>query len=332
MRNRKSTVFGLIVLVLVALICIVLLNSNSLLNENAQSDQTNKNENINSADQPDAVETMENGLNVESKSEPIGVTSPQNLPAQQPDDILIKNISGNLNVRELPQHDSTLVCTINNFYTRLYFYGETSEGRGSDNKYYIWYKIVTSSNIIGWVRSDLVISQDANVKYPYVSDNEGTDYWKYTSLDLNIRSEPSHDSELVGTVTDCNTYIHGCYPDLGLKTGIGSDGQLHEWIKVIVNSELQGWVRYDLIIETNSVSWVDDIFVKNTTMPLNVRALPQHNSDLVVRLEKNDIKMYYNGISEWGLGSDGVMHEWYQVDISSEERGWVRSDLVKSYF
>lgn len=255
---------------------------------------------------------------------------PQSSSQQQLHDTLIKYTSSDLNVRELPQHDSKLVGKIDNFYTKLYFYGETKEGIGSDGEKHTWYKIRSDSNITGWVRSDLVISQDANVMYPYVSDNEGADYWKYTDRVLEVQSEPTYNSKLVGKVTDCNTYIHSCYTDLGLVKGVDSDGQLYEWTKVVVNSELQGWVRYDLLVEVSSAAWVDDIFIKNSTVPLNMRAQPQHDSELITSIENADTKMYYWGVSEWGLGSDGIMHEWYQVDVSSTERGWVRSDLVKS--
>lgn len=330
MRNKKSSIFGLIILVLIAVVCVALLNNNNSSdtqeNQDSQSSQTNDTSDTSIQSFP-----TKNTSNVNSDSSSTTTESTQNFPQQQLQDILIKYTSNNLNVRELPQHDSSLVCTITNFYTRLYFYGETAEGKGSDGNYHTWYKIITDdSNISGWVRSDFVVSQDANIQYPYASDNEGTDYWKYTNLDLNVRSEPSHNSELVGTVTDCNTYIHSCYPNIPLRTGLGSDGQLHEWVRVLVNSKLEGWVRLDLVIETNSRAWVDDIFVKNTSIPLNVRSLPQHNSDLIISIEKADTKMYYNGVSKQGLGSDGIMHEWYQVDISNTMRGWVRSDLVRS--
>lgn len=254
----------------------------------------------------------------------------QSSSQQQLHDTLIKYISGDLNVRELPQHDSKLVGKIDDFYTKLYFYGETKEGVGSDGEKHTWYKIRSDSNINGWVRSDFVISQDANVMYPYASDNEGADCWKYTDRVLDVRSEPTYNSKLVGEVTDCNTYIHCCYTGLGLVKGVDSDGQLYEWTKVVVNSELQGWVRNDLLVEVSSPAWVDDIFIKNSTVPLNVRAQPQHDSELITSIENADTKMYYWGVSEWGLGSDGIMHEWYQVDVSSTERGWVRSDLIKS--
>lgn len=266
-----------------------------------------------------------------SEKENSSVETPaQSSSQQQLHDTLIKYISGDLNVRELPQHDSKLVGKIDDFYTKLYFYGETKEGVGSDGEKHTWYKIRSDSNINGWVRSDLVISQDANVMYPYASDNEGADYWKYTDHVLEVRSEPTCNSKLVGKVTDCNTYIHSCYTGLGLVKGVDSDGQLYEWTKVVVNSELQGWVRYDLLMYVSSAVWVDDIFIKNSTVPLNVRAQPQHDSELITSIENADTKMYYWGVSEWGLGSDGIMHEWYQVDVSSTERGWVRSDLIKS--
>ena len=39
--------------------------------------------------------------------------------------------------------------------------------------------------------------------------------------------------------------------------------------------------------------------------------------------------MVFNGRTEKGYGSDGALHDWYQVEINNVQ-GWVRSDLIRS--
>lgn len=69
-------------------------------------------------------------------------------------------------------------------------------------------------------------------------------------------------------------------------------------------------------------------FIKNVNSKLNIRALPQHESTLVGSLY-DDTVMYFYGETDYGPGSDKVMHEWYKVVINQNFEGWVRSDLVK---
>ena len=246
---------------------------------------------------------------------------------KEPVDLLIKNVDIPLNVRAKPQHKSNLVCKIDNFYTSMYYYGDVQQGLGSDGQMHNWYKIYVDDKTEGWVRSDLVISQNANQPYPYESDNAGTDYIKFTNSNLNLRTQPTHYSELAGTITDCDTILHSCFGELPAN-GLGSDGQMHEWIKVIVNSRLQGWVRSDLIMPIAVNTWCDTVFVKNVSGKLNVRSSPTHNSDLLGSVASSDINLYYYGNFAQGLGSDNKLHTWLEILVSNDLKGWVRSDLV----
>lgn len=321
MRNKKASILTIVVLMVIIVVCIMFLSKD---HSATQKEETNI-----GTDVTEQVEAKDEDIPADTISENVESQPLQSVPKKQLVDVLIKYTSTNLNIRALPQHDSDLVGVIENFYTQLYYYGETAQGYGSDNIMHTWYRINADSGVSGWVRSDLVVSQNANIKYPYESDNAGSDYVKFTDDTINIRSEPTYNSALVGKITDCNTYLHHCFPGTGYEMGLGSDGQQHGWIKVIVNSNLQGWVRDDLVIETSAEVWYGNVFVKNSSLPLNVRALPQHNSALVVSIQNADTKLYYRDICKSGLGSDGLMHDWYEVDISSTERGWVRSDLVK---
>ena len=69
-------------------------------------------------------------------------------------------------------------------------------------------------------------------------------YRKGAERVLNIRSEPKHESELVGTV-------ESQYEPLafygGIGTGMVSDGQMYEWYKITTEHGITGWVRSDYI-------------------------------------------------------------------------------------
>lgn len=60
---------------------------------------------------------------------------------------------------------------------------------------------------------------------------------------------------------------------------------------------------------------------------MNLRTQSTYNSDLAGTIFGNTA-MQYNGVTGQGLGSDGAMHDWYQVTVTIS--GWVRSDLVYS--
>ncbi len=155
---------------------------------------------------------------------------------------LRKTVSGSLNIRRLPKHDSELAGTIENDNEILYYDGLTGQGEGSDGVIHEWFKVRTESGVTGWVRGDLVITEDiiqsADSSLRYMSKIvEGT---------LNIRSLPQHDSELVGTVEERNERL-AYYGEIG--TGLGSDGLMHEWYRITTEDGVTGWVRSDLVEE-----------------------------------------------------------------------------------
>ena len=140
---------------------------------------------------------------------------------------------------------------------------------------------------------------------------------KNVSSNLNVREEPKHDSKLVDTITDhTNLLYYGEWSE-----GIGSDGENHIWCKVY-NIDTPGWVRSDLVLT------IGKYYQKKNSSSINLRALPQHNSDLVMTV-KDESPMYFYGETEKGLGSDGKEHEWYKVYLGDGITGWVRSDLVE---
>ncbi len=154
---------------------------------------------------------------------------------------LKKAVSGTLNIRSLPDHEGQLVGTVTDDQEVLLFDGKMDYGFGSDGAIHDWCYITTESGISGWVREDLVTVDGKSVKAAmgmlqyYRSGVEGT---------LNIRSEPKHESELVGTVESQYEAL-AFYGEIG--TGLGSDGQMHEWYKITTEEGITGWVRSDYI-------------------------------------------------------------------------------------
>lgn len=315
MRNKRAPVYVISFLCALVCICIILLLTS-----------TNKDDDTEEATSEAIVTNSDNGYNNTGDT---FSTANSNINTRNIVDVLIKYTPNSLKIRSLPKHNSDLIGTIENFYTKMYYFGDSEKGYGSDNIVHDWYYIEADPDLRGWVRSDLVISQNANVPYPIGTEYEYEDYIKFTDSTLNIRSEPKHDSDLVGKVTDCNTFIHGCFSDdVGEKSGLGSDGKMHKWVKVVVNSKIEGWARLDLLIEAYAGMGFEGVYVKKTSSSLKVRALPKHKSSLIAEIKHPDTRMYYSGEHEKGLGSDGKMHEWYHVKISETEEGWVRSDYI----
>ena len=163
-------------------------------------------------------------------------------------------------------------------------------------------------------------------KNTYVEENttvESSGTWSTCEIyipnveSLNIRANPEHNSNLVKTIYSNDKMMF--YGEIG--QGYGSDGKLHDWYKIYLYSGETGWVRSDLICKDTY-----NVYVPNVES-LNIRAYPEHNSNLVKTVYSNENMMFYGEIGQ-GYGSDGKLHDWYKIYLYSGETGWVRSDLV----
>ena len=95
---------------------------------------------------------------------------------------------------------------------------------------------------------------------------------------------------------------------------------------------MTGWVRGDLVITEDIIQSADSslrYMSKIVEGTLNIRSLPQHDSELVGTVEERNERLAYYGEIGTGLGSDGLMHEWYRITTEDGVTGWVRSDLVE---
>ena len=236
------------------------------------------------------------------------------------------SVNGELNLRSQPDHKSALVTTIYGG-TPMYYTGQTGQGYGSDNLLHTWYYVRLSSGITGWVRSDLVYASGSG-SIPY-----GTDTTMYFSAggDINLRAQSSYYSALVTTVSDNTPLFY-----TGRQgQGYGSDGYMHTWYYVSLDSGLTGWVRSDLILPASVIgtSRSGRTGIQSGTVlysisgEINVRSQPSHWSSLVTTVYGHT-PMHYGGDQRTGTGSDGLTHIWYYIWTDQGYSGWVRSDLV----
>ena len=115
--------------------------------------------------------------------------------------------------------------------------------------------------------------------------------------------------------------------------GIGLHSKITDVIyltdEVIIELHDAYGVEQEIVINTA----VSDarMFVKNVETSVNLREFPQHESRLEGTMHDDSVMYFYGEIVQ-GLGSDGVMHDWYEVEVNQDLRGWVRSDLIKEVF
>lgn len=86
--------------------------------------------------------------------------------------------------------------------------------------------------------------------------------------------------------------------------------------------------KSDILARLEESSLGEQRLYKAVDGTLNIRSLPQHDSELVDTVEDADEILYYSGMTGQGFGSDGVMHDWYKITTEDGTSGWVRSDLV----
>lgn len=108
------------------------------------------------------------------------------------------------------------------------YFDRLSECRGTGISYFGYDKIISKEELLTQL-------DNSSTKQILRKNVDGT---------LNIRSQPRHDSELVGTVYTQDEPL-AFYGEIG--TGYGSDGIIHEWYKITTSDGITGWVRSDLI-------------------------------------------------------------------------------------
>ena len=168
-----------------------------------------------------------------------------------------------------------------------------------------------------------------------------------TGNEVNIRSDPRHDSALLLTF---DPVPHGNSSGLIFKgqtaEGYGSDNLLHTWYLIETTKDVKvvGWVRSDLvrlpaydngprhIYYDGNESSLKVCVLHDPQGGLNVRSESKHESVLVDTIYGGTKLYFYDEIGQ-GYGSDGLMHDWYRVEwavpgTTEEKAGWVRSDLV----
>ncbi|MCF0230033.1 MAG: hypothetical protein HUJ76_10135, partial [Parasporobacterium sp.] len=137
--------------------------------------------------------------------------------------LYVNPVNDYINVRAFPQHLSPLAGTVS-YYEKMYFYGETGTGFGSDGAWHYWYRITSESGVSGWVREDLVCFTQQNA----YSSQSSVLYVNPINDNINVRSMPAHNSSLMGTVSVYEKmHFYG-----ETATGYGSDSKLHYWYRI----------------------------------------------------------------------------------------------------
>lgn len=179
----------------------------------------------------------------------------------------------------------------------------------------------SSQSLSGADLSKTLISQQKCYEPLLTIDRSGSEFsvlMKNVSTELNVRSQPTYDSELVCKVGSDEQMLYFGEWEIGL----GSDGEQHIWCKVD-NIDTEGWVRSDLVMRVDGIYYQ----IKNGN-DVNLRAKAKHQSNLVTTVT-DEQPMYFFGEIEQGLGSDGKMHDWYKLYLGNGIEGWVRSDLIQ---
>lgn len=83
---------------------------------------------------------------------------------------------------------------------------------------------------------EILKEQDNDEKITFVKGVDGG---------LNVRSQPRHKSDLIKTVKSSTEKL---YYSGESAEGYGSDGELHVWYKIDIETGGTGWVRSDLVI------------------------------------------------------------------------------------
>lgn len=106
----------------------------------------------------------------------------------------------------------------------------------------------SSQSLSGVDLSKTLISQQKCYEPLLTIDRSGSEFsvlMKNVSTELNVRSQPTYDSELVCKVGSDEQMLYFGEWEIDL----GSDGKIHDWYKLYFGNGIEGWARSDLIQE-----------------------------------------------------------------------------------
>ncbi|MBQ0059876.1 MAG: hypothetical protein KBS83_08030 [Lachnospiraceae bacterium] len=169
-----------------------------------------------------------------------------------------------------------------------------------------------------WESESYSISQEVYEPYLQIGQGQEEVLKKHYQGCINMRAEPTHDSDLVRTIDEEVMHYAGEW-----AVGKGSDGQDHYWCKVECGG-YEGWVRSDLVMRIEGA----EIAVFTNPSSVNLRQESTHYSHLVYTAEGPTQMYFYGEVSE-GYGSDDQWHKWIKVYLTNGVCGWVRIDLAE---
>lgn len=174
-EDKKPTYFKYAVLVCVV-ICVISISivvgkindkspDTSILNENSGEAITDGNEKV--KEEINETEDINSATLEEEKSLSEDFNDSVTEESMSSSIMLVKDVTGTLNMRAEAMHNSALAGTVESVDTIMYYNGISAEGLGSDNQNHTWYYVKTESGVEGWVRSDLVKIKENNGNSPF---------------------------------------------------------------------------------------------------------------------------------------------------------------------
>ncbi len=157
-----------------------------------------------------------------------------------------------INIRSDYGHDSEVVTKIRSSDTELEYSGKSHDLFDEDDqKTYTWYYVtVPSDDSEGWVRSDMLDSNEKDKSTDSSNDEKYDTYIKSDKYDIiSMFEEPDSSSKVVEKITDDKTELY--FTNKTKKTE-DSDGKTTTWYNVDSQSGKSGWVQSQKVEKSKS--------------------------------------------------------------------------------
>ena len=230
---------------------------------------------------------------------------------------LLATTTANLNVRSGPSTDHGIVDTITGGSTTRY------NILGKNAATATWYQIRFSNSVTGWVYANLVQTHGNISGLTITWTPPQLSLLATTTANLNVRSGPSTDHGIVGSITGGSTTRY---------TILGKNAAMATWYQIRFSNSVTGWV-YANLIQTHgdlsglTVTWTPPqlSLLATTTANLNVRSGPSTDHGIVGSITGGSTTRYTI------LGKNAATATWWQIRFSNSVTGWVYANLIQTH-
>ncbi|WP_462412342.1 SH3 domain-containing protein [Neobacillus sp. Marseille-QA0830] len=230
-------------------------------------------------------EFFEVSANTSSKT----ATSQSNMMGQVTADIV--------NVREEPSGKSTVAGKLTKG-TNVTILSQKSD----------WTK-VSYSNLTGWVSSEF-ISKESNSSTATAKKEASNSVGTITADSLNVRSDTSYNSKIVGTVSKGESY--------------SISEEKNSWVKIEYQPGSYGWVASWYIQKGSEKTSDSSQTTKVSKITIlqdgtNIRVSPEVQSDVLLRADEGDT-----------FSVTSIQNDWYQITLANGKTGYVAGWVVSA--